>query len=71
MDFVMELPEDNGYGTIMLCIDLFSKMVLLVQLYETDARTAVSCFLAEVIIDFWRLSSVIETLDSKEASRKS
>ena len=45
----MELPEHNGYRTIMMCIDQFSKMVVLVPLHETDARTVASRFLAEVM----------------------
>ena len=43
----MELPEYNGYGTIMICIDQFSRMVVLVPLCETDTQTVASCFLAE------------------------
>ena len=42
----MELPEDDRYGTIMTCIDWFSKMVVLVPLHETDAQTVASRFLA-------------------------
>ena len=45
----MELPEYNGYGTIMTCIDQFSKMVELVPLHETDAQIVASHFLAEVV----------------------
>ena len=45
----MELPEDNGYVTIMMCMDQFSKMVVLVPLRETDARTVASHFLAEIM----------------------
>ena len=45
----MELPEHDGYGTIMMCVDQFSKMVVLVPLCETDAQIAVSRFLAEVV----------------------
>ena len=33
----------------MMCIDQFSKMVVLVPLHETDAQTVASCFLAEVM----------------------
>ena len=49
IDFVMELPEDNGYGTIMTCIDRFSKIVVLIPLHETDAQTVANRFLAEVV----------------------
>ena len=45
----MQLPEHDGYGTIMICIDQFSKMVVLVPLHETDARIVASHFLAEVM----------------------
>ena len=43
----MELPEDNRYGTIMTCIDQFSKIAMLVPLCEMDAQTVASYFLAE------------------------
>ena len=43
----MELPEYNRYGTIMICIDQFSKMVVLIPLCKTDALTVASRFLAE------------------------
>ena len=49
INFVKELPEDDGYEVITMCIDHFSKMVVLVLLQESDARTVVSCFLAEVL----------------------
>ena len=45
----MELPEDNGYGTIMTCMDQFSKMVVLVPLCKMDAQTVASHFLTEVV----------------------
>ena len=45
----MELAEHDGYRTIMICVDQFSKMVVLVPLYETDARTVASHFLAEIM----------------------
>ena len=44
-----ELPEHDGYITIIMCIDHFSKMVVLVPLHETDAQTVASHFLAEVM----------------------
>ena len=37
IDFVTELPEDNWYGTIMMCMDQFRKMVVLVPLGEMEA----------------------------------
>ena len=67
----MELPEHDGYGTIMTCVDQFSKMVVLVALCKTDSQTVASRFLAE-IVSHHRLPATIisdiETLDSKEAS---
>ena len=54
----MELPEDNGYGTIMMCMDQFSKMVMLVPLRETDARIVASHFLTEVM-SYHRLPATI------------
>ena len=33
----------------MICIDQFSKMVVLVPLHETDAQTVASHFLAELV----------------------
>ena len=45
----MEPPEDNGYGTIMTCVNQFSKIVVLVPLCETDAQTVASHFLVEVM----------------------
>ena len=42
----MELPENDGYGTIMMCVDQFNKMVVLEPLCKTDARTVASRFLA-------------------------
>ena len=49
IDFVMELSEDDGYRTIMICIDQFSIMVVLVPLCKTDAQTVASGFLGEVM----------------------
>ena len=65
INFVMELPEDSGYGTIMMCIDQFSKMVVLVPLHETDARTVASCFLAEVMIHYGLLVTIISNRDPR------
>ena len=45
----MELPQHNAYGTIMMCMDQFSKMEVLVSLHETNAQTVASHFLAEVM----------------------
>ena len=45
----MELPEYNRYGTILICLDQFSKMVVLVPLHEIDTQTVARHFLAEVV----------------------
>ena len=37
------------YGTIMMYVDQFSKMLMLVPLHETDARTIASRFLTEAM----------------------
>ena len=47
--FCDELPEHDGYRTIMTCIHCFSKMVVLVPLCKTDAWTVASRFPAEVM----------------------
>ena len=44
-----EFPKDNGHRTIMICIDHFSKMVVLVPLQELDAQTVASHVLAKVM----------------------
>ena len=54
-----ELPEHDGYGTIMICIDCFSKMVVLVPLCKTDAQTVASSFLAEVVSHHGLLATII------------
>ena len=44
-----ELPEDDRYRTIMICVDCFSKKVNLIPLQESNAGTVASRFLEEVI----------------------
>ena len=61
----MELPEHDGYGTIMMCIDHFSKMVVLVPLCKTDAQTVASRFLAEVMIHHGLLVTIISGRDPR------
>ena len=61
----MELPKDNGYGTIMTCIDQFNKRVLLVPLCKTDAQTVASCFLAEVVTYHGLLATIISNRDPR------
>ena len=61
----MDLPEDNGYGTIMICIDQFSKMVVLVPLCETDTQTVASHFLAEVMSYHGLLVTIINDRDPR------
>ena len=61
----MELPEHDGYRTIMICIDQFSNMVVLVPLYETDAQTVASRFLAEVMSHHGLLVTIISDRDPR------
>ena len=65
IDFVTEPLEYNGYGTIMICIDQFSKMVLLVLLCKTDAQTVASHFLAEVMSHHGLLATIISDRDPR------
>ena len=65
IDFVTELPEDDWYGTIMTCIDRFSKMVVLVPLPKTDAQTVASHFLAEVMSHHGLPATVISDRDPR------
>ena len=45
----MEFPKDNRHGTIMIYIEHFSKMLLLVLLWDLDAQTIASHLLADVV----------------------
>ena len=60
-----ELPEDKGYGTIMTCVDRFSKMVVLIPLRETDARTVAGHFLAEVVSHHGLPETIISDRDPR------
>ena len=62
---MMELPEHDGYETIMTCIDHFNKMVVLVPLRKTDARTVASCFLAEVVSHHGLPATIISDRDPR------
>ena len=61
----MELPEHDGYGTIMICIDQFNKMVVLVPLCKTDVRTVANRFLAEVVSHHGLLATIISVRDPR------
>ena len=61
----MELPEGNGYETIMICIDQFNKLVVLVSLCETDAQTVSSHFLVEVMSNHGLLVNNINDRDPR------
>ena len=65
IDFVTKLPEDNGYGTIMTCVDQFRKMVVLVALHEMDAQTVVSHFLTEVVSHHGLPETIISDRDPR------
>ena len=61
----MELPEDDGYKTIMICIDRFSKMIELVPLCKTDTQTVASRFLAEVVSHHGLPATIINDRDPR------
>ena len=65
IDFIMELPEDNGYGTIMMCMDKFRKMVVLVTLCKMDAQTVASHFLTEVMSHHGLPAAIISDRDPR------
>ena len=65
----MELPEDDGYRTIMTCIDHFNKMVMLVPLHKTDARTVASHFLLEAMSHHGLLVTIISDRDPRFQGR--
>ena len=49
----------------MTCIDQFSKMVVLVSLYKTDAQTVASRFLAEVMSHHGLPATIISNRDPR------
>ena len=61
----MGLSEDKGYGTIMMCMDQFSKMVVLVPLCKMDAQTVVSHFLTEVVSNYGLPATIISDRDPR------
>ena len=65
IDFLMELPEDEGYRTIMICVDCFSKIVVLVLLHELDTQTVASCFLTGVVSHHILLETTINDRDPR------
>ena len=65
INLVMELLEDDGYGTIIICVDCFSKMVALVPLHESDAQIVASCFLTKVMSYDGLLVTIISNRDPR------
>ena len=61
----MELPEHDGYGTIITCIDQFNKKVVLVLLRKTDVGTVASRFLAEVMSHHGLPATIISDRDPR------
>ena len=61
----MELLEYDRYGTIMTCVDQFSKMVVLVPLRETDSQTVSSHFLAEIVSHHGLPATIISDKDPR------
>ena len=49
----------------MTCVDRFSKIVLLVPIHETDARTVASHFLAEVVSHHGLPATIINDRDPR------
>ena len=49
----------------MMCMDQFSKMVVLVPLHEMDARTVASHFLTEVVSHHGLLAIIISDRDPR------
>ena len=47
----------------MICVDQFSKIVVLIPLYETDAQTVASRFLAEVMSHHGLPATIISDRD--------
>ena len=62
---MIELSADNGYGTIMTCIDHFSKIVVLVLLLESDTQTVASHFLAKVVSHYGLPVIIISNKDPR------
>ena len=60
-----ELPDNNGCGTIMMCIDQFNKMVVLVPLAKIDTRTVASHFLAEAVGHHGLQATIISDRDAR------
>ena len=65
IDFVVELAEDARYSIIMTCVDHFSKMVVLVPLYESDAYTIANHFLAEIVSHHRLLLAIVSKKDPR------
>lgn len=49
IDFVVELPSDEGYKTVMTVVDRFSRMCCFVPLKNTDAESVAKAFFKEVV----------------------
>ena len=65
INFLIKLPLDNGYRSIIICMDHFSKMVVLVSLYESDAQTLASCFLAEFVSYHGLIATIVSDRDPR------
>ena len=49
IDFVTELPADDGHTTVMTVVDRFSKMASFVPLRATDAKSVADAFFRQVV----------------------
>ena len=65
IDYIIELPEDNGYRITMICINQFSKMVVLLLLSESNTWTVASHFLVEVMSPHRHLATITSDKDPR------
>lgn len=65
MDFVVELPEDEGHSTIMTVVDRFSKMSIFIPLKDTDAVSVADAFFHKVVSHFGLPMVIISDRDTR------
>jgi hypothetical protein len=59
MDFVEGLPESNGYTTLLVVTDQWSKDVILIPLKDTTAETVACNFLCYVVAYHWLPNAIV------------
>ena len=52
INFITDLPEDEGCSTIMTVVDRFSKIYSFVPLSSTTAASVVTAFFKEVVVHY-------------------